>query len=133
MTLYHGSNIIVRQPQLQPAQRALVFGMGFYTTSSLEQATWWAYKTSNRSGKGKPIVSKYEINFDSMLQLKFLRFDGANCEWLRYVTSCRKGTVVADTWDVVYGPVADDKTTETLDLYLSGLYDEAYAIQRLKP
>lgn len=133
MILYHGSNIEVSQPRLLPFQRALDFGHGFYTTSSFEQATWWAYKTRNRSGKGEPIVTRYEIDRDKLQCLRVLRFEGPNRDWLRFVTSCRKSPNDSVDWDVVYGPVANDKTMEVLDLYFSGLYDEDYAIQRLKP
>ena len=133
MILYHGSNIEVRQPKLLPSQRALDFGQGFYTTTSLEQASWWANKTTNRSGKGIPTVSKFDFDEGQWSRLHILSFDGPNREWLRFVTTCRKETGETEAWDLIYGPVANDKTAETIDLFFSGLYDEEYAIQRLKP
>lgn len=39
MILYHGSNVVVREPHLLKIQRELDFGKGFYTTSDLEQAS----------------------------------------------------------------------------------------------
>ena len=133
MILYHGSNIAVSRPRLLPAPRALDFGIGFYTTSSMELATWWAHKTTKRTSEGIPTVSKYEIPNESLSQVRILRFDGPNRDWLRLVTACRRNACEMDEWDVIYGPAADDKTTETLDLYWSGLYDEEDAIRRLKP
>ena len=133
MILYHGSYTEISQPRLLPFQRALDFGCGFYTTSDLEQAIWWANKTMNRRETGKPTVSIYQVEQDGFTILNMLRFDGPNAEWLRFVTSCRKKSIKSCSWDVIYGPVADDKTSETIDLYLSGLYDEKYAIQRLQP
>lgn len=41
MILYHGSNVVVREPHLLKIQRELDFGKGFYTTSDLEQASKW--------------------------------------------------------------------------------------------
>ena len=62
MTLYHGSNVEVREPKLLKMQRELDFGKGFYTTSDLKQATNWAQRTAKRRGTGNPIVSVYEID-----------------------------------------------------------------------
>lgn len=38
MLLYHGSNILVEEPEIRENLRALDFGAGFYLTSSREQA-----------------------------------------------------------------------------------------------
>ena len=38
MKLYHGSLEIVKEPQIRLANRTLDYGMGFYTTTSQEQA-----------------------------------------------------------------------------------------------
>ena len=138
MILYHGSNIEVPFPKLMLPQRALDFGMGFYTTSSMEQASWWAHKTTNRAAKGVPTVSRYHVDDDQLAHLNILKFDGPNHAWLRFVTSFRRDKQAQETsesghWDVVYGPAANDKTIETIDLYLSGLYDEDEAIKHLKP
>lgn len=48
MTLYHGSNVEVKDPRLLKVQRELDFNKGFYTTSDLEQATRWGKRTSQR-------------------------------------------------------------------------------------
>ena len=42
MTIYHGSTVPVEKPQILPSNRMLDFGIGFYTTSNLEQAIRWA-------------------------------------------------------------------------------------------
>jgi hypothetical protein len=39
MTLYHGSNVEVKSPQLLKNQCELDFGNGFHTTSDFDQAT----------------------------------------------------------------------------------------------
>ena len=48
MILYHGSNVIVKNPKILKANRTLDFGYGFYTTTSKEQALKWA-KIKSRS------------------------------------------------------------------------------------
>lgn len=36
--IYHGSIEEVRNPEIRPANRSLDYGLGFYTTTSFEQA-----------------------------------------------------------------------------------------------
>jgi hypothetical protein len=42
MTLYHGSDQIIKNPELRPSIRTLDFGAGFYTTTNKEQAANFA-------------------------------------------------------------------------------------------
>lgn len=123
MTLYHGSNVEVREPKLLKMQRELDFGKGFYTASDLKQATNWAHRTAKRRGTGNPIVSVYEIEDRDLNTLKVLQFKNANADWLRYVAANRKGTA-DDIYDVVTGPVANDQTMPVITLFLDGFLDE---------
>ncbi len=133
MILYHGSNLEVREPRLLKTQRELDFGKGFYTTSDLEQASNWAYRTVKRRGSGNPVVTVYDIDDQALTDLCVLRFACADAQWLRYVASNRRGTADADPYDVVIGPVANDRTMPTIMLFLDGFYDEAETIKRLLP
>ncbi len=133
MILYHGSNVEVEEPKLLKIQRELDFGKGFYTTSSLEQASKWAERTAKRLKDKQGIVSVYELDEQFLSQLKVLRFDKPNADWLRFVATHRKGEAVNEEWDIIIGPVADDQTMPVIDLYLDGAYDEEEAIKRLLP
>ena len=65
MILYHGSNMIIEEPKIIKSNRALDFGVGFYSTTFKEQAEKWAIrKCTNYDGdiEGKPIVSIYELD-----------------------------------------------------------------------
>jgi allantoicase len=42
MLLYHGTNIRFEKPKILTPNRALDFGIGFYTTSNRKQASDWA-------------------------------------------------------------------------------------------
>ena len=42
MIVYHGSTMIVREPDIEHSFRPLDFGKGFYVTSNREQAEKWA-------------------------------------------------------------------------------------------
>ena len=130
MILYHGSNVEVKEPILLKVQRELDFGKGFYTTSDLEQAARWAERTAKRRGESNAFVTVYEDNEDELKNIRLLIFDSPNVEWLNFVVKNRKGEYIAENWDIISGPVADDQTAQVIDLYLEGAYDEEEAIRR---
>ena len=134
MLLYHGSNIIVQNPQVIESDRRLDFGKRFYLTSSYEQASRWAELTVNRRGVGKPVVSVFEIDESQLSELKVLHFNQAQKEWLEYVTLNRTNqNIPNDDYDIVIGPVANDRTMPVISLYFSGIYDIEETIKRLMP
>ena len=130
MILYHGSNVEVKEPILLKVQRELNFGKGFYTTSDMEQAARWAWRTAKRRGESSAFVTVYEVNEDELKNIRLLSFDSPNVEWLNLVVKNRKGEYIAGDWDIISGPVADDQTAQVIDLYLEGAYDEEEAIRR---
>jgi hypothetical protein len=130
MILYHGSNVEVKEPILLKVQRELDFGKGFYTTSDMEQAARWAWRTAKRRGESNAFVTVYEVNEDELKNIRLLSFDLPNVEWLNFVVKNRKGEYIAGDWDIISGPVADDQTAQVIDLYLEGAYDEEEAIRR---
>lgn len=130
MILYHGSNVKVKEPILLKVQRELDFGKGFYTTSDMEQAARWAWRTAKRRGESSAFVTVYEVNEDELKNIRLLSFDSPNVEWLNLVVKNRKGEYIAGDWDIISGPVADDQTAQVIDLYLEGAYDEEEAIRR---
>ena len=133
MLLYHGSNVIVRKPILLKSDRKLDFGSGFYVTSSFDQAKRWADLTAKRRGKGAGCVTVYEFDEIAARNLCILEFENPSVQWLRFVSSNRKGTSEPDTYDIVIGPVANDRTMPVISLYFAGIYDEDEAIKRLLP
>ena len=108
--------------------------MGFYLTSSFEQASRWAELTVKRRETGKEAVSVFEFDGTSVSDLKILRFTQAQKEWLEYVTLNRKNQEIPnDDYDIVNGPVAIDRTMPVISLYFSGIYDIEETIKRLMP
>jgi len=120
----------VKEPILLKVQRELDFGKGFYTTSDMEQAARWAWRTAKRRGESNAFVTVYEVNEDELKNIRLLSFDSPNVEWLNLVVKNRKGEYIAENWDIISGPVADDQTAQVIDLYLEGAYDEEEAIRR---
>jgi len=133
MILYHGSNVIVREPKLMPQVRALDFGRAFYLTSDFEQAAKWARTSVLRRGNGAATVSSFELGESRLATLNVLRFDSPNVEWLRFVTRNRAEQIDDSGYDVVAGPVANDNTMPVLNLYFKGAYSEEEALKRLLP
>ncbi len=132
MLLYHGSNIEVSNPQILESDRRLDFGKGFYLTSSFDQAKRWAELTVKRRETGKATVSVFDFDDTSVSDLKILHFTQAQKEWLEYVTMNRKNQVIPnDDYDIVIGPVANDRTMPVISLYFAGIYDIEETIKRL--
>ena len=133
MILFHGSNIEVTEPRLIRTQRNLDFGKGFYTTSDFGQAAQWALRTTRIRQDGRAQVSTYEVDDMAFSSLNVLTFPKADVDWLRYVTQHRKSMSVANEYDVVVGPVANDQTIRTINDYIRGRFPEDIAIRLLKP
>ena len=133
MILYHGSNVIVERPQLIPQNRALDFGKGFYTTENKTQAISFASKVFHRRKDGEPVVSIYE--FDETVAFtacNLLRFDSADEVWLDFVSTHRNRTYQGESFELIYGPVANDDIFLTFQLYASGDLTKQETIERLK-
>lgn len=132
MRLYHGSTLAVRKPSLRPGRTNADFGKGFYTTSNPEQAERWAHIKQEREDAPRSVVSVYEFDESILDQqdLRIRRFTGADEPWLYFVTDCRKSHPHA--YDLVQGPVANDKVFTTVNLFESGVLSAEAAILQLK-
>lgn len=61
------------------------------------------------------------------------KFTKPNREWLNFVVDNRKGQYSGKLFDVVIGPVANDKTILTINDYISGAISEETALILLEP
>ena len=130
--LYHGSNQPVENPKILESKRALDFGAGFYLTSSINQAEKWAKSVTLRRGIGKPILTIFEFN-ENVNDLKVLKFEKANGDWLDYVVKNRKKMPLIENYDLIIGPVANDSTLPVINDYMDGKYTKEEAINHLLP
>ena len=133
MILYHGSNVVVEQPEVNASRRALDFGAGFYLTSNRDQAERWAQAVARRRQSGSAILNCFEFDEIKIGLWKVLKFDGPNADWLDFVVSNRKGVFESSAFDIVIGPVANDSTMPVIDDYMDGRYTKEEAIVRLLP
>lgn len=133
MLLYHGSTMAVRKPIVSRGRGKTDFGKGFYTTTSREQAEKWAQIKRDRMGdEAHAIVSVFELD-DAVLNnpaYHTRHFDGATAEWLDFVVGNRRGEV-HHNFDLIMGPVANDKLYATITLYENSILDANAAIEQL--
>ena len=131
MILYHGSPQIVREPRILVPKRTLDYGVGFYTTTSEQQARDWALRRI--IGKESAYVNVYEFDEDAASALKRLNFSNPPEEdWVDFVHANRNQRGFAHDNDLVYGPVANDRVYAAFALYEQGLLNKQELILELK-
>ena len=133
MILYHGSNVVVSEPRLIQQNRFLDFGFGFYTTTNKVQAVSFADKVTKRRRSGEKAVSIYEIDEEiAFAECSVLRFDSPDEAWLDFVSDNRSGNYEGDSYDFIFGPVANDDVYRTFTLYTAGLLTKEQTLEQLK-
>ena len=131
ITVYHGSNAIVRHPLCRAGRPNLDFGQGFYVTDMQQQAIDWAKNVARREG-GTPLLNTYLLDRESILAEAHCKvFTAYDRDWLLFIVDAREGTDIADSYDYVEGGVANDRVVDTVNLYIAGLVDIDTALQRL--
>ncbi len=130
-TVYHGSTEQVRHPEIRESDRLLDYGKGFYTTTSEEQATLWVKRKLGKAG-GTGYVNVYEVDDGCYAHLRILRFDTPTEEWLDFVMANRTDESFVHDYDLVYGPVADDRVYAAFALYENGVLNKKELIAELK-
>lgn len=133
MILYHGSNVIVSEPKLIPQNRFLDFGFGFYTTTNKTQAIGFADKVYKRRKEGSRIVNIYELDeAKTFTACSVLNFDSANEAWLDFVSDNRAGSYNGESFDIIFGPVANDDVYTTFNLYTASVLSKEQTLEALK-
>ena len=131
MKLYHGSLEVVSEPRIITPNRTLDYGRGFYTTTSYEQAEQWVRR---RKGTQHSIgyVNIYELADVLPDEIKQLRFETPTEEWVDFVMRNRTERGFEHSFDIVYGPVANDRVYAAFALYESNLLDKEGLIRELR-
>lgn len=132
MRVYHGSLDRVPAPEIRQATRTLDYGTGFYTTTSAKQAEDWVRKRMNDSGARKGYVNEYELDLDGLKLFHCAFFDSPTDEWLDFVMHNRLDRNFTHNYDVVYGPVANDRVYACFALYEGGVMSKENLIAELK-
>lgn len=132
MIPYHGSNIVIGQIDLTKSKPNKDFGQGFYLSDNESQALEMAEFKAMQLG-GNPIVSRFEFDDTIMsdTSLKVLRFEEYSEEWADFVLKNRDG-VATEKYDIVYGPIANDKVGLQIRKLKDGSIDKKEFLNRLK-
>ncbi|UPS45036.1 DUF3990 domain-containing protein [Prevotella sp. E15-22] len=111
MTLYHGTNVDFDKIDLSKSKPNKDFGQGFYLSDNYSQAQDMAKVKFDQLEWGQPIVLTYQVDDAKMADLKVLRFDDYSEEWAKFILLNRNNSSrePAHDYDVVIGPIADDR------------------------
>lgn len=142
MDLYHGSNQKVEDIDLSKCRPLKDFGKGFYLTTIKEQAFAMADNTVRIYG-GRPVVSKFvfdESAFDNP-DVNIREFsETPSLEWAKFVCNNRWRNIGDidkidcnrdNRYDIVIGPVANDKIAVSLRLFINDLISDKELQKRL--
>ena len=130
LVVYHGSCYEFENIELNKSHNRRDFGKGFYTTILKSQSKEWGYRLSLREKKKNYFIYEYLFEENSVLNVK--RFDTLSEEWLEFIKENRSKGGLQHKYDVVIGPVADDNTMETVQLYIANILTASEAVERLR-
>lgn len=132
MIIYHGSLDIVFNPEIRIPTRTLDYGCGFYATTSHEQAGQWVRRKMQETNVRHGFINTYDLDLDAAARLRMLSFCAPTDEWLDFVMKNRTQRGFVHDYDIVYGPVANDKVYAAFALYEGGLLSREGLINELK-
>lgn len=132
MRIYHGSIEKVETPEIRESNRTLDYGQGFYTTTSYEQAEAWVRRRMNEKRVSQGYVCVYELDEGALQELMTLVFEQPTEEWVDFVMKNRTQKGYVHEYDIVYGPVANDRVYAAFALYEGGLINKQALIAELK-
>lgn len=133
ISLYHGGTEIIRTPEIREPNRTLDFGKGFYLTTSEKQAHDWVVRRIQNDRVDRGYLNEYEVDADllsSHLNVKI--FDSADDGWLDFVMNNRRISDFTHDYDVVVGPVANDRVYTAFALFEGGTISREGLIAELK-
>ena len=123
MRVYHGSYVKVDKIDLSKCKPNKDFGKGFYVTKFRNHAENWAKIMGEKYGTDG-FVSEFEFSENDFTKsiCNIKHFDTYNEEWLDFVVESRDKNrkTSIHNYDIIIGPVANDKVQNTLRLYLKG-------------
>ena len=131
MMVYYGSNVVVKNPDIEHSFRPLDFGKGFYVTTVKEQAERWARRKADISGAKKGLVNAYQMKED-FTGLIYKCFEDDLNEWIDFVCRCRDEENNYLQYDLIKGKVANDKVFRVVDMYHSGIWNKERALKEIK-
>lgn len=127
MILYHGSNTEIEQINLAKSKPYKDFGQGFYLSDNKEQAMSMAKQKVIQAETGSETINRYEFDetrlTDGSLNVKI--FTSYSEEWAEFILANRNrnNKKKVHDYDIVIGPIADDKVGVQIRLLLEEYID----------
>ena len=123
MLVYYGSYTMIDEIDLEKCRPYTDFGKGFYVTKYKHHAENWAKKSGERHNTDGCITVFNYIDspfVDYICKKKY--FKGYTEKWLDFIAKNRNVDSVEQVhnFDIIEGPVANDKVQNRLQYYLTG-------------
>jgi len=137
MKIYHGTNVEFGVIDLNICPPNRDYGQGFYCTNIKKHAIERAEDKVDDEG-GTVNILEYEFDFDEITSinpnLKIKRFENASSEWAQFVmfNRLRKKGEQQHEYDIVEGPVADDKMFRQFQLFANNRIKLNEFVRRIK-
>jgi hypothetical protein len=123
MQVFHGSYTEIESVDLSKCQANKDFGKGFYVTKFRKQAEEWA-EIIGKVNKTVGIVTEFTFYERAFTEesLKTLRFCEYSDKWFDFIILNRnlENPEQKHDYDIIEGPVADDKIQRRINRYLEG-------------
>lgn len=121
--LYHGSTVNINNIDLAKSRPNKDFGRGFYLSADRQQA-WRMGEFKALTEGGVPVMNIYLFD-EAVLasdELRVLTFEGYTREWAEFIFLNRnnRSTDPAHDYDIVYGPIANDRVGVQIGKYEAG-------------
>lgn len=133
--LYHGSTVDIDSIDLQKSRPNKDFGRGFYLTADRQQA--WRmgeFKALTEGGIPTMNTNLFDETVLKSGELRVLTFDGYTRDWADFIFLNRnnKTNKPAHDYDIVYGPIANDRVGVQIGKYEAGDITLDQFLQNLK-
>lgn len=134
MKLYHGTNKEFDKIDLLKSKPNKDFGRGFYLSADYNQALNMAQVKVEQLETGTPVVMTYEIADNAWESLSILRFENYSEDWAKFILMNRNNptNVLTHRYDVVIGPIANDRVGVQLWKYENHSIDLPTLVRNLK-
>ena len=121
MRVFHGSDVRVEKIDLSKSEYFKDFGRGFYVTNNRDHAYLRAMDIIKRRDSEKPIITEYNYieAYPLTVKMNVKKFENVSREWVEFIMLNRNKNIShpAHNFDIVEGPIADDKMVIQIRLY----------------
>jgi hypothetical protein len=135
MQVFHGSDVRTDKIDLAKSEYFKDFGRGFYVTNIREHAHLRAADVAKRRNSDKPVVTefRYVETYPVTVGMNIKKFENVSKEWVEFIILNRNRRIShpAHTFDIVEGPIANDKMVIQIRLYEQGKISIEKLIERL--